>query len=187
MKQKYNVPNVLFENCNIDFSNFAGEGSKYNKAGERDFTLSINDEESATALRDQGWGMQAVTNNPAERERLEAAGWRNVKLNEYVDETKFRLKVKISFNPPSPRIAPSKITTYCGRVVTDISEAAAAKLDGLIGRFESVDVEVRPRWWLDDATNEWNIKAYLHDMRIVLQSSKLDEKYAAYEGYDQDE
>ena len=186
MKQKYNVPNVVFENCNIDFSNFAGEGSKYNKAGERDFTLSINDEASATELRDQGWSMQAVTNNPQEMARLEASGWRNVKLNEYVDETKFRLKVKISFNPPSPRIAPSKITTYSGRVVTEISEEAAGMLDGMIGRFQQVDVEVRPRWWLDDATNEWNIKAYLHDMRIVLQTSKLDEKYADYADY-QDE
>ena len=176
--EKHNVFPVDYENAIIAFRNFAGAGSRYNKEGDRNFIWMIDDPRMAKDMYDDGWNVKVYVNDESLIGELRKEGWDQVKLNTNIrNDVEYRLQVTVNFNTP-PNMPPVKIITYANGVPTQIFEDTVGELDGL--QFRSVDLTVRPRWWQDDATGEWRIKAYLKEARIILETSRWDVKYANY-------
>lgn len=157
---KHTVLPIDVENGKIIFKNFSGTGSRYNREGDRNFSWVIEDPDLAQALTEDGWNVRV---RPAREEG---------------QEPEYRLPVTVSFRS-FPNIPPAQVFTYANRVKTHLTEENIGELD--MAPIQSVDMTIRPRWWLDEETGEWHIKAYLKEMHVTLEASKWADKYAEYE------
>lgn len=139
----------------------------------------IDDVELAKAMRDDGWNVKVCVNDESLIPDLRADGWEDVAFKANLrHEVEYRLHVTVNFNTP-PNVPPVVIYTYSNGVETRIFEDTVHELDGAF--FESIDITIRPRWWQDDKTGDWRIKAYLKEARIRLESSHWANKdYTQY-------
>jgi hypothetical protein len=178
--EKHNVFPVDFENATIAFRNFAGVGSRYNKEGDHNFVLIIDDEATALDMFKDGWNVKAYVNDDSLVSDLLNDGWDSVNVKPNLrNEIEFRLTVAVNFNTP-PNMPPVMIFTYVNGVETRIFEDTVGELDSAV--LQNIDLTIRPRWWQDDKTGDWRIKAYLKEARITLEASRWADKYAAYHG-----
>lgn len=147
----------MFENCRIIFKNFKGEQSQYNRAGDRNFCVIIEDSDTA--------------------KRLEADGW-NIKylppLDEGDSETAY-LPVAVSFNnvPPTIVMLSSKGRTHLDESTIDILDYA---------EIENVDLIVNPYNW--NVNGKSGVKAYVKTMYVTIREDALARKYAEFDTND---
>ena len=140
--------------------------------------MTDNQKKEVKAMYDDGWNVKAYVNDESLVSDLVNKGWDQVKINTNLpNEVEYRITVTVNFNTP-PSMPPVKIFTYANGVQTQIFEDTVGELDGL--QFRNVDMTIRPRWWQDDMTGEWRIKAYLKEAHITLETSRWDAKYANY-------
>ena len=150
---------VNFENARIIFKNFEGRESRYNRSGDRNFSVVIDD--------------------PAEGHYLADLGW-NVRIREPREEGEkpmMSIQVAISFRS-FPNIPPAEIYVYTRKSRRKLTEETVQELDYM--EIRNVDLTIRPRFWTDD-NGETHIKAYLKEMHVTMEESAWEEKYAAYE------
>ena len=55
-----NVSNIFVEDAHVLFKNFSGEERKYNPAGNRNFSVIIEDTGVANQLKDDGWNVKVL-------------------------------------------------------------------------------------------------------------------------------
>lgn len=132
---------LQIDNARIVYRNFTGEGSKFNREGDRNFAVIIEDEETA--------------------DKLTAAGW-NIKVKPPRDDedTPFMfLPVKVKFNERGPAI------------YLKSGNADPVKLDednvGCIDEIDilSVNLDIRPYNW--EVNGKEGRTAYLQSMLVV--------------------
>ena len=85
-----NTKILMFENARIIFRNFAGREDKYNRAGNRNFCVIIDDEKMVQQMMEDGWNVRML--RPRDEE----------------DEPRYYLPVAVSFKniPPKVIMAP---------------------------------------------------------------------------------
>ena len=81
-----NVENIVIENARLLFRNFAGKESKYNRAGQRNFCVFIDDPEEAQKLINDGWNVRLLA--PREED----------------EEARYYIQVAVSFQNIPPVI-----------------------------------------------------------------------------------
>lgn len=147
----------LFENCRIIFRNFAGEQSQYNRAGDRNFCVIIEDSEVAKKMQNDGWNIKY-------REPLDEGG----------EETAY-LPVAVSY-----RNVPPTIVMISSRGRTHLDEATIEILD--YAEIEKVDLIVNPYNW--EVNGKSGVKAYVKSMYVTIHEDALAKKYAVLDTND---
>lgn len=143
--------NLEFENARIIFRNFAGEESKFNKAGDRNFCVVIDNPDNARELEDQGWNVKM---SPARED-----GGNDL----------YYLPVKVNF----AGFAPPRIKMIMSGKAINITEENAALLDG--ADIDFVDLVVRPYNW--EVNGNEGVSAYCRELYVNCVTSRLYDKY----------
>ena len=81
-----NVPVINIENARIIFRNFSGKETKYNREGDRNFCVILEDAETAQKLAADGWNIRILP--PRDED----------------EEAKHYLQVAVSFKTIPPKI-----------------------------------------------------------------------------------
>ena len=141
---------ILVDDARIIFRNFAGAQSKFNREGDRNFALVIEDEESANKLTDDGW---------------------NVKIKPPRDEDDTPLMympVKVKFNERGP-----KVYLATGDKMVELDEESVEMLDNI--DIASVDLDIRPYDWEVNGRN--GRTAYLEKIHVTQVVDRFAARY----------
>jgi hypothetical protein len=144
---------IVMEDVRIVFRNFAGKEGQYNREGDRNFAVLLDDPLAETLLKD-GWNVKRL------------------KAREEGDVEQAYLSVSVGF-----KILPPRIVMITSRGRTTLSEEEVELLDW--ADIRTVDLIIRPYEWVVNGKN--GIKAYLKSLFITIQEDALDLKYADIE------
>ena len=147
------LPNDILQidNARIVYRNFSGEGSKFNREGERNFAVIIEDEETAEKLSNLGW---------------------NVKIkpprDEY-DEPFMFLPVKVKFNDRGPVVYLKSGNAKPVR----LREDEIGVLDNI--DILNVELDIRPYDW--DVNNKKGRTAYLQSIFVTQDVDRFASRF----------
>lgn len=148
---------VQIDEARIIYRNFAGAPSKFNREGDRNFAVVIEDQDIAEALTEKGW---------------------NVKIKpprEEGDEPFMFLPVKVKFNERGPRVYLQNSLGGRNRVTLD--EDTVGILDNV--DITNVDLDIRPYDW--DVQGKTGRTAYLQSICVTQEVDRFLERYAEQE------
>lgn len=142
---------LQIDDARLVYRNFSGEASKFNRAGDRDFSVVIPDPDLAQELRDRGW---------------------NVKIKqprEDGDMPFMTMKVKVKFNDRGPNVY---LQSGDGKPV-QLDEESIGNLDNVdIAR---VELDIRPYDW--EVNGKAGRTAYLQSMLVVQDVDRFAARF----------
>ena len=144
------------ENARIIFRNFEGREEKYNRKGDRNFGLIIEDPEVAQQLAEDGWNIKELTpkNNDDYDDTPEVIYW---------------LPVTVRFDN-----VPPKVMLVTRRKKTRLNEDNINTID--YANIAKVDLTVTPYDW--EVNGKSGTKAYLQTMYVTINEDEFADKYA---------
>lgn len=143
--------NITMENVRIVFRNFQGKEGMYNREGERNFAVLLDDPKLVKMLEKDGWNVKYL------------------RAREEGDDEQPYLQVSVNFNGRPPTIV---MISSRGR--TQLGERECEVLDWVDIR--TCDLIVRPYEWV--VSGKSGIKAYLKSIFITIEEDALELKYA---------
>lgn len=146
---------MQIDHARIIFRNFEGRGDKFNREGDRNFSLLIEDEETANAMIREGW---------------------NVRIKEGRDEDEgpfMRLPVKVKFTDYGP-----KIYLWSGNNRIELDEDDVSCLDSI--EIDDVNLDIRPYDW--EVSGRTGRTAYLQSIEVFQRTNRFEERYNRMRG-----
>lgn len=141
---------LQIDDARIIHRNFEGRGDKYNREGDRNFSVVIEDQEIYDALIAEGWNVK-------------------VKPPRDEDDVPFMfLPVKIRCNDRGPAVY-----LKTGDAVNRLDEDSMGVLDEI--EIVSVDMDLRPYDW--EVNGKTGRTAYLQSIHVVQQVDRFAARY----------
>ena len=147
-----NDNSVIMEGVRIIFRNFSGKEGQYNREGDRNFAVLLDDK-VAEAMAADNWNVK----------------WLRPRTEEEGEAPQAYLPISVNFKGRPPRIV---LVTSRGR--TNLDENQVEMLDWV--DIINVDLIVRPYEWT--VNNKSGIKAYLQSIYVTIEEDPLELKYA---------
>lgn len=144
---------VLMEGVKIIFRNFSGKEGQYNREGDRNFAVLLDDE-VATPMAEDGWNVK----------------W--LKPREDDEEEKEQAYLSVSLNFSKGR--PPRVVMVTSRGRTILGENEVELLDW--ADITNVDLIIRPYEW--SVSGKTGVKAYLQSIYVTIEEDPLERKYA---------
>ena len=142
---------VIIEDARIIFRNFAGKEGQYNRAGDRNFALLL-DQDTAHNMAKDGWNIKTL------RARDEG------------DADQPYIPVSVNFKGPRP----PRVVMITSRGRTSLPEELVELLD--YADIRTVDVILNPYEWVVNGKS--GVKAYLKSIFVTIEEDALERKYA---------
>lgn len=141
---------LQIDDARIIHRNFSGVGSKFNREGDRNFSLVIEDEEIANALIEDGWNVK-------------------IKTPQEDGNTPFMfLPVKVKFNERGPAVY-----LKSGDAMNRLEEDSIGLLDNI--DILGVDLDIRPFDW--EVNGKTGRTAYLQSIHVTQQVDRFAARY----------
>lgn len=152
MANQKRLDDLSIENAAIIFRNFTGVEKPYNKLGERNFCLIIEDPALAQSLAEDSWNVKIL----APREEG--------------DVPRHYIPVAVSYEnfPPNVYVVPGP-----GIPPVRLSEETVGALD--FAELRNIDVTVNPYSW--EVNGKAGVKGYLKTMYVSIIKDKFADKY----------
>lgn len=141
---------LLMENARIIFRNFAGKEGMYNREGDRNFCILLEDDVAEEMAKDS-WNIKTL------------------KAREVGEPEQPYIQVSVGF-----KVKPPLIVMITSRGRTTLSEDELELLDWV--DIDKVDLIVRPYEWV--VNGKTGIKAYLKSLFVIIAEDELVLKYS---------
>lgn len=144
------IKTFMVEDAKIIFRNFAGKEAQYNREGDRNFSV-ILDESTAADLLANNWNVKAL------------------KAREEGDPEVPYITVSVSYKnrPPQVIMITSTARTHLGEDTIEVLDWA---------EFRTVDLICNGYEW--DVNGKQGVKAYLKSLYVTIEEDALARKYA---------
>lgn len=144
---------LVIDNARLIFKNFSGKGDNYNREGDRNFAVIIDDPNAAEDLADAGWNVRPLISKDPD------------------EEPTHYIKVKVSFKVRAP-----KVRLLSNHKQVFLNENTISSLD--FAKIEECGVVISPYMW--EVNGKHGISAYLDSMYAKIEDDPFADKYADY-------
>jgi len=154
-----NDGNLMIEDARILFRNFKGAEGMYNKEGDRNFCVLLEEDVAKQMIEDE-WNVKYL------------------RAREEGDEPQPYIQVSMKYwGRGGQKLRPPRVVLITSRGRTDLGEDDVEVLDWVDIR--NVDLIIRPFAW--NVNGKSGTKAYLQSIYVTIEEDALELKYADVE------